>query len=154
MTIWLDGDACPKPIKDILCRAATRTETQLIIVANHFFSTPPSKFIKKQLVGAGFDVADNYIVAHLTPGDLLITADIPLADAAISKGGIVINPRGELYTTQNIKQYLAHRNMNESLRSTGHLSGGPSKLGAKEIQQFSNYLDKILTAQCKHKGNK
>ena len=152
MTIWLDGDACPKPIKEVLCRAATRTEIQLIIVANHVFSTPPSKFIKKHIVGAGFDVADNYIVEHLIPGDLLITADIPLADAAISKGGIVINPRGELYTTQNIKQYLSNRNINESLRSTGHLSGGPSTFGAKEIQKFSNYLDKILTQQRKTLG--
>jgi uncharacterized protein len=149
MTIWLDGDACPKPIKDVLCRAATRTQSQLMIVANHFFPTPPSPFIKKQLVGAGFDVADNYIVEHLTPGDLVITADIPLADAAISKGGTVINPRGELYSAHNIKQHLASRNMNESLRSSGLISGGPSKLGAKEIQQFSNHLDKFLTQQRK-----
>ncbi|MCH9690015.1 MAG: YaiI/YqxD family protein [Gammaproteobacteria bacterium] len=149
MTIWLDGDACPKPIKDVLCRAATRTQTQLIIVANHFFQTPPSPFIKKQLVGAGFDVADNYIVAHLTPGDLVITADIPLADEAISKGGTVINPRGVLYSAHNIKQHLASRNMNESLRSSGLISGGPSKLGAKEIQQFSIHLDRFLTKQRK-----
>lgn len=152
MTIWLDGDACPKPIKDILCRAATRTEIQLIIVANHFFQTPPSKFIKKQLVSAGFDVADNYIVQHLKPGDLVITADIPLADDAISKGGIVLNPRGERYSTQNIKQHLANRNINESLRSSGLLSGGPQKMGAKEIQQFSNHLDAILTQQRKALG--
>jgi uncharacterized protein len=144
MTIWLDGDACPTPIKDVLCRAATRTETQLMIVANHLFATPPSKFIKKQLVSSGFDVADNYIVAHMSPNDLVITADIPLADEAIAKGGIVINPRGELYTAQNIKQHLSNRNMNEQLRSTGMLSGGPKKLAPKEVQQFSNHLDKLL----------
>lgn len=144
MTLWLDGDACPKQVKEVLCRAATRTETLLMIVSNHFFTTPPSPFIKKHLVGSGFDVADNYIVEHIQPGDLLITADIPLADAAISKGGTVINPRGELYTTQNIKQHLAHRNMNESLRSTGMLRGGPPKLGPKELQQFSNNLDRFL----------
>ena len=149
MTIWLDGDACPKPIKDVLCRAASRTKIQLFIVANHFIPTPPSPFIKKQVVSSGFDVADNYIVEHLTPGDLVITADIPLADEAISKGGIVINPRGELYTKQNIKQHLSNRNMNESLRSSGLLSGGPRALGAKEIQQFSNHLDKFLTQQRK-----
>jgi uncharacterized protein len=152
MTIWLDGDACPKPIKDILCRAATRTQIQLIIVANHFIPTPPSMFIKKQLVSAGFDVADNYIVNHLTPGDLVITADIPLADEAITQGGIVLNPRGMLYTTQNIKQCLSNRNINESLRSSGHVSGGPSKIGAKDIQQFSKHLDKILTQQRKTLG--
>lgn len=149
MTIWLDGDACPKQIKEVLCRAATRTKTLLIIVSNHFFSTPPSPFIKKHLVGSGFDVADNYIVEHIQTGDLLITADIPLADAAISKGGTVINPRGDLYTAQNIKQHLAHRNMNESLRSTGMLSGGPPKLGAKQTQQFSNNLDRFLTQKKK-----
>lgn len=149
MMIWLDGDACPKQIKDVLCRAATRTEIVLMIVANHFFSTPSSPFIKKQLVGSGFDVADNYIVDHIQVGDLLITADIPLADAAISKGGTVINPRGELYTAQNIKQHLAQRNMNESLRSTGMLSGGPAKLGAKQTQQFSNNLDRFLAKQKK-----
>ncbi|MCH9756262.1 MAG: YaiI/YqxD family protein [Gammaproteobacteria bacterium] len=149
MTIWLDGDACPKPIKDILCRAATRTQIQLIIVANHFFPTPPSPFIKKQLVSSGFDVADNYIVEKVVLGDLVITADIPLADAAISKGAIVINPRGEQYSAHNIKQHLATRNMNESLRSSGMLSGGPKKIGAKEIQQFSNNLDKFLTQQRK-----
>mgnify|MGYP003124855689 CR=1 FL=1 len=149
MMMWLDGDACPKPIKDVLCRAATRTEILLMIVSNHFFTTPPSPFIKKQLVGAGFDVADDYIVEHINVGDLLITADIPLADAAISKGCTVINPRGELYTEHNIKQHLAHRNMNESLRSTGMLSGGPAKLGAKQIQQFSNNLDRFLAKKRK-----
>ncbi len=149
MTIWLDGDACPKPIREILYRAANRTHIQLVIVANHFFPTPPSKFIKKKQVSAGFDVADNYIIAHLIPQDLVITADIPLADEAISKGAIVINPRGELYSAQNIKQHLANRNMNESLRSTGLLSGGPPKFAAKEIQQFSNHLDKLLTQQRK-----
>ncbi len=152
MTIWLDGDACPKPIKDILCRAANRSKTQLLIIANHFIPTPPSPFIKKQIVSSGFDVADNYIVAHLKPGDLVITADIPLADEAISKGGTVLNPRGERYTSQNIKQHLSNRNMNESLRSTGLLSGGPKALGAKEIQKFSNHLDAFLAQQRKTLG--
>lgn len=149
MMIWMDGDACPKQIKDVLYRASTRTEIVLMIVSNHFFTTPPSPFIKKHIVGSGFDVADNYIVEHINPGDLLITADIPLADAAITKGGTVINPRGELYTAQNIKQHLAHRNMNESLRSTGMLSGGPAKLGAKQTQQFSNNLDRFLSKRKK-----
>lgn len=147
MTIWLDGDACPKPIKEVLCRAATRTEIQLIVVSNHVIPTPPSPFIQKKIVGAGFDVADTYIVDNVSTGDLVITADIPLADDAISKGAIVINPRGELYSEQNIKQHLAHRNMNESLRSSGLLSGGPKKMGPKEIQQFSNHLDRLLTQQ-------
>ena len=125
-----------------------------MIVANHFITTPPSKFIKKHLVGAGFDVADNYIVAHLLPHDLLITADIPLADEAITKGAIVINPRGELYSKENIKQHLSNRNVNESLRSTGMQSGGPKKIGAKEIQQFSKHLDKMLMQQKKfHEHN-
>jgi uncharacterized protein len=144
MTLWLDGDACPKPIKDILCRAATRTKIQLIIVANHVFSTPPSPFIKKHVVSSGFDVADNYIVDNLDAHDLVITADIPLADEAITKGAVVINPRGELYSKHNIKQHLSNRNINESLRGSGLVTGGPKKIGAKEIQQFSNNLDRML----------
>lgn len=144
MTIWLDGDACPKPIRDILCRAAERTQTMLLIVSNHFFQTPPSRFIKKHQVTSGFDVVDNYIIQNLAPGDLVITADIPLADQAITKGGTVLTPRGVLYTKRNIKQQLTYRDMNEQLRSSGLLSGGPPKLSAKEIQHFANHLDTWL----------
>lgn len=143
--IWLDGDACPKQIRDILCRAVIRTKTNLIVVANHFYNLKTSPFIKRKQVSSGFDVADNYIVENLNSGDLVITADIPLADLAISKGAIVINPRGDLYTPQNIKQLLANRNINDQLRSSGLITGGPAKIGSKEIQQFANCLDKYLS---------
>lgn len=149
MNIWIDGDACPKPIKDILFRAAIRTKTPLIFVANHISSIPASPFIKRWVVEPGFDVADNKIADSLKPGDLVVTADIALADIIITKQGIALNPRGELYTAANIKQALAMRNLNESLRSSGLLSGGAGKLNAKDIQHFSNNLDRLLTKSLK-----
>jgi len=147
MQIWIDGDACPKLIKDLLFRAAVRTQTYLIVVSNHTLIIPPSPYIKRWQVGFGFDVADNYIVETMLPGDLVITADIPLADDVVTKGGIALNPRGELYTTNNIKQHLARRNLNESLRSCQMVRGGPDKFSPKEIQAFANVLDKLLARQ-------
>ena len=144
MKIWLDGDACPKAIKAILFRAVIRTKTPLIIVANHYPTAPASPFIKKMQVPMGFDVADNQIVASMESGDLVITADIPLADAVVSKGGKALNPRGEMYSSHNIKQHLAMRNLNESLRSNGLIMGGQATLSAKEIQSFANSLDRFL----------
>jgi uncharacterized protein len=145
--IWIDGDACPKVIKDLLYRAAIRTQTHLIVVSNHTLVVPPSAYIKRWQVGAGFDVADNYIVDNMAIGDLVITADIPLADAVVSAGGLALNPRGELYTSNNIKQHLAVRNLNESLRSCQKLSGGPEQFSQKEIQRFANSLDRLLAKQ-------
>ena len=111
MQIWIDGDACPKPIKDILFRTAIRTQTPLIVVSNHALNTPASPFIKRNQVGAGFDVADRHIVDNMQAGDLVITADIPLADDVVTKGGLALNPRGELYSENNIKQLLGQRNL-------------------------------------------
>ena len=144
MQIWVDGDACPKLIKDLLFRAAVRTQTYLMIVSNHTLSVPASAYIKRWQVGYGFDVADNYIVDNMQAGDLVITADIPLADDVVTKGGVALNPRGELYTANNIKQLLARRNLNESLRSCQVIKGGPDKLSAKEVQVFANTLDTLL----------
>ncbi len=144
MQIWVDADACPKVIKDILFRAANRTRTMLILVSNHPLLSPPSPFITKQVVTAGFDVADNKIVEKLEAGDLVITADIPLADAVISKGGKALNPRGEMYSESNIKQRLSIRNFSQELRSSGVNTGGPPKISKKEIQDFANALDKLL----------
>lgn len=144
MRIWIDGDACPKVIKEIIFRAAVRTETQVILVSNHFISIPPSPFIKRQQVGKGFDVADNHITDNLAENDLVITADIPLANDVITKKAIALNPRGELYSANNIKQILAMRNFNESLRDSGMISSGAKTLSQREIQAFSNHLDKIL----------
>lgn len=144
MQIWIDGDACPRIIKDIVFRAAIRTQTQVMVVANHALSVPTSSFIKKWQVGAGFDVVDTYIVTQMNPGDLVITADLPFADAIVTKGGVALNPRGELYDARNIKQHLAIRNMNDSLRSSQLLTGGPAKLGQKDVRDFANRLDTLL----------
>ncbi len=144
MQIWVDADACPNVIKDILYRAANRTKTILTLVANQPLSSPASVYIKKLTVSAGFDVADNQIVKLMEKGDLVITADIPLAYAAIEKGGKALNPRGEFYSESNIKQRLSLRDFSENLRNTGVLIGGPAKLGKKEIQTFANHLDQFL----------
>jgi uncharacterized protein YaiI (UPF0178 family) len=147
MQIWVDADACPNVIKEILFRAAVRTKTQMTLVANQLIRTPPSPFIKNKVVGAGFDVADNEIVKLVEVGDLVITADIPLADAVIDKGGIALNPRGELYSKDNIKQRLSIRNFNEAVRSSGVMTGGPATFNKRDLQLFANSLDKFLTQQ-------
>ena len=145
MKIWIDGDACPKAIKQILFRAATKRKVPLFIVANHLVAIPASQFIKRVLVESAFDAADNYIIAQAEPQDLAITADIILADLLISKQVMVLNPRGTVYSSNNMKQVLGIRNMNESLRGGGLVQGGPGQITAKEIQNFSNYLDKMIT---------
>lgn len=145
MKIWIDGDACPNAIKTILFRAAKRTQTELILVANQAVAIPPSPFIKRWIVESGFDVADKKIIESISKGDLVITADIPLADEVVTKKAFALNPRGQLYTDSNIKQILAMRDFNTSMRENGLISSGSRPLSAKEIQQFSNHLDTILT---------
>lgn len=147
MRIWVDADACPKVIKEILFRAAMRTETSLILVANQLVPAPSTPYITKVQVLPGFDVADNYIVQNLETGDLVITGDIPLADAVIDKGGIALNPRGQLYSPNNIKERLSMRNYSEGLRSSGKITGGPATLSKKEIQTFANCLDQFLAGK-------
>jgi uncharacterized protein YaiI (UPF0178 family) len=152
MHIWVDADACPKAIKEILFRAAERTGIMTILVANRFLPTPPSRYIKVMQVQSGFDVADNEIVRKLTAGDLVVTGDIPLAGEVIDKGGHALNPRGELYSRENIRERLNMRDFMESLRSAGVNTGGPSTLNSRDIQAFANQLDKLL-AQCAVKKN-
>ncbi|MGD8175963.1 YaiI/YqxD family protein [Marinimicrobium sp. ARAG 43.8] len=144
MKIWVDADACPVAIKDILYRAATRTETEVTLVANQYLKTPPSKYIALVQVPKGFDVADNEIVQRSEPGDLVITSDIPLADEVISKGCLALSPRGELFSKENIKSRLNIRDFLDTLRSSGIQSGGPSALTAAEKQTFGNQLDRWL----------
>ncbi|WP_101759845.1 YaiI/YqxD family protein [Oceanicoccus sp. KOV_DT_Chl] len=144
MHIWVDADACPNMIKDILYRAANRTETPLTLVANQHLVTPPSPFINTIQVSQGFDVADNYIAQQAQKGDIVVTADIPLAADIVANGAHGINPRGTLYTEQNIKQTLTMRNFMEEMRSTGQVSGGPPPLDAKDKQAFANTLDRLL----------
>ena len=144
MIIYVDADACPKAIKAILYKAADRTQTPLILVANQMLMTPPSLMIKKVQVSKGFDEADQYIVDHVKPFDLVITADIPLADQVVQKGAFALNPRGLLYDQNNIKQYLQRRDLAEQRRSCGLMTTGPKALGKKEIQNFANALDRYL----------
>ena len=145
MKIWVDADACPVVIKEILFKAAKRTQVEVTLVANQTIAVPNSPYINFVRVASGFDVADNEIVKRCEVGDLVITADIPLAAEVIEKGGHALNPRGEMYTTDNIKQRLTMRDFMDTLRSSGIQTGGPAALNKSDRQAFANQLDKFLT---------
>jgi uncharacterized protein len=142
--IWVDADACPKVIKEILFRAAERVGVNLILVANQPIPVPGSRYIRSVQVSAGFDVADNYIVQQIQTGELVITADIPLAAEAIAKGALALNPRGELYTEANIRQRLTMRDFMDTLRGSGVNTGGPASFNLGDRQAFANQLDRLL----------
>jgi len=144
MQIWVDADACPKAVKEILFRAAERREIRVTLVANQPLYTPPSKYINTLQVPAGFDVADNEIVKRIEAADLVITADIPLAAEVIEKQATAINPRGELYTPENIRERLNMRDFMSELRDTGVQTGGHSSYGPRDKQAFANQLDRWL----------
>lgn len=144
MTIWVDADACPNVIKDILFRAAERRQVKLVLVANQYVRVPASPLISSLQVASGFDVADNEIVKRVETGDLVITGDIPLAAEVIEKGAVALNPRGELYTRENIRGRLNMRDFLDTLRASGVQSGGPAPLGQSERQAFANQLDRYL----------
>ncbi len=144
MQIWVDADACPKVIKEILFRAADRRQIQLTLVANKLLYCPPSKHIRALQVPAGFDVADNKIAQLVEPGDLVVTADIPLAADVIKRGGHALNPRGEFYTKDTIQERLTMRNFMDGLRSSGVETGGPPTLCQSDRQAFANQLDRFL----------
>ena len=145
MKIWVDADACPKAIKDILFRAAERTGTALTLIANHELQIPPSRYIKFVRVQPGFDVADNEIMKRLCAGDLVITSDIPLAAEIIDNDGLALSPRGEAFTRDNIKARLTMRDLMESLRASGVESGGQAPLSHSDRKSFADRLDKILS---------
>jgi hypothetical protein len=145
MKIWVDADACPAVIKDILFRAANRTGTLVTLVANQPIQVPASEFIRTVQVSSGFDVADNEIVKRLAPGDLVITADIPLAAEVIAKGGFALNPRGELYTEDNVRARLNMRDFMDTLRASGINTGGPPAINQRDRQEFGNSLDRFLS---------
>ena len=145
MKIWVDADACPAVIKEILFRAAERTQTQVTLVANQYMATPGSRYISSIQVSSGFDVADNEIVKRLVPGDLVITGDIPLASDVIDKGGHALNPRGEMYNVDNIRARLSMRDFMETLRASGIDTGGPSALNKRDRRAFANQLDRFLS---------
>ncbi len=144
MRIWVDADACPNVVKDILYRAAERVRCELILVANQPLNTPRSTFIKSIRVQPGFDVADNYIVQHVAEGELVITSDIPLAAEVLEKGGEALNPRGERYDRETIRQKLTMRDFMDEMRGSGVVSGGPPPLSQTDRREFANALDRFL----------
>lgn len=142
--IWVDADACPAAIKEILFRAAEREQVTVTLVANQFLRTPPSRFVRAIQVAGGFDVADAEIAERVAPGDLVVTQDIPLAAQVIAKGALAVHPRGELYTPDSIAQRLGMRNFMEELRGAGVDTGGPAAFHARDKQAFANQLDSWL----------
>ena len=144
MNIWVDADACPVVIKEILYKAARRTKVKLTLVANQAMQTPPDKNIISIQVSQGFDVADDEIVKLVEAGDLVITSDIPLAAEVIEKGGQALSPRGELFTENNIKPRLNMRDFLDTMRSSGEHTGGPPPLNKQDRQAFANHLDRLL----------
>ena len=149
MKIWVDADACPVVIRDMLCRAAKRTEVTVTFVANQFIRVEPSPYIKFIQVARGFDVADGEIVNRVHSGDLVITGDIPLAADVIEKGGLALNHRGELYTSENIKECLNMRDFMDTLRGSGIETGGQAAFRQSDQQAFANQLDKFLVRAAK-----
>lgn len=149
MKIWVDADACPVAIKEILFRAAERTGVQLTLVANQPVRTPPSPFIKMIQVAPGFDVADNEIVKRLDADDLVITGDIPLAAEVIDKGGRALSPRGELYTSENIRERLNMRDFMDTMRASGIDTGGPPTLSQSDRKAFARHLDTLLAKRAR-----
>jgi uncharacterized protein YaiI (UPF0178 family) len=149
MKIWVDADACPGAVKEILFRAAERRKIPLILVANQPIRVPPSPWIRAIQVAAGFDVADDAITAQVQSGDLVVTADIPLAAAVIDRDALALNPRGDLYSRDNIREQLTLRNFMEGLRSSGVETGGPPPFSQADRQAFANQLDRLLVLRGK-----
>lgn len=149
MEIWVDADACPVVIKNILFRAAVRWQVKTTLVANQMLNVPPSVYIQSRQVPRGFDVADAYISQHASAGDLVITADIPLAAEVLQKGVQALNPRGELYSTETIRERLVMRDMMEALRSAGIETGGPRSFDQADTRAFAGQLDKLLARYAK-----
>lgn len=152
MKIWVDADACPADVKEVLFRVSKRRQISMTLVANQMMWYPKSALISFELVRAGANVADQRIVELLNAGDLVISADIPLAAAAVEKGAIVLDPRGDVLTKENVGTRLAARNLMDELRGTGMNTGGPAAYSAKNKQDFSNQLDKLLTQLTRSKS--
>ena len=144
-TIWVDADACPNLIKNVIFRLADNRQVDVVLVSNHYVKTPNSRFVSAKQVGKGFDEADNEIIALMSGGDLVVTGDLPLANDVIQKRGFAINPRGTVYDEENIKSHLSRRDLMEDLRDSGVVSGGPSALNKKNVQEFANAIDRLVT---------
>ncbi len=152
MHIWVDADACPKVVREILFRAAERTGVALTLVANRPMAIPRLENIRSMRVASGFDVADNAILRMLAAGDLVVTADIPLAAEAVAVGAHVLNPRGQLYTRDNIRDHLSMRDFMDGLRDTGIETGGPAPFSPCDRQSFANQLDRLLSGHFRRTG--
>jgi len=144
MRIWVDADACPAVVKDMLYRAADRVKVHVVLVANRALRTPPSPYIRSVQVGQGFDVADRHIAEAVAPGDLVVTADIPLAAAVVERDAFALDPRGAFYSRENVRELLDLRNFMETMRSSGLVTGGPPAYGHADRQAFANRLDRFL----------
>ena len=142
--IWIDADACPRAVKEIVYRAANRTRIPACLVANSPLSVPRSPLLSTVQVPKGFDVADHYILAHLSPGDIVVTADIPLAAEVVESGADALNPRGELYDAENVRERLSMRDFMQDLRDSGVTTGGPREFGRKDRERFAGGLDRLL----------
>jgi uncharacterized protein YaiI (UPF0178 family) len=149
MQIWIDADSCPRVIKEIVFRASVRLKVPVCLVGNMDLSKSHSSLVTSVLVDGGFDAADNYIAMHVTSEDLVITADIPLASRVVASGGVALDPRGELYTEENVGERLSMRNLMQELRSEGSVRGGPAQLGLPDRQRFASALDRMLTRMLK-----
>jgi uncharacterized protein len=147
MKIWVDADACPNSIKTITFRAAERLQVETTLVANHQVRVPPSRYLSTLHVPSGFDMADDAIVDKLEPGDLVITADVPLAAEVVQRGATALNPRGTVYTADNVADHLARRNLMEQLRDSGAVNSTQSPLGKSDLQAFANQFDRYLAAR-------
>lgn len=143
--VWVDADACPNLIKNVLFRLADKRRVEIVLVSNHYLKTPNSRFISAKQVGKGFDEADNEIISLMSKGDVVVTGDLPLANDVIQKTGFAINPRGTVYNEENIKSHLSRRDLMEDLRDSGVISGGPSALNKKHVQEFANAIDRLVT---------
>ena len=143
-TIWVDADACPKPIKALVFRASDRLSIPVFLIANGFMQNPPHPHVSVVQVSKGFDVADNVILERMRPGDLVVTQDVPLASGVVELGGFAINPRGTWYDKESVKSYLRRRNEREELREAGLIQGGPAPFSAKDTQQFARVFDQFL----------
>ena len=144
MQIWVDGDACPAEVKELLFRAAARVKVPLVLVANQPIRIPKSEFVSLLTVPSGLNVADKQIVELLQPGDLVVTGDVPLAAHVVQKGGIALDPRGDIFTAENIGERITMRNLMDELRGSNLVTGGPAPFGPKDKQAFANQLDRLL----------
>ena len=149
MKIWIDADACPRVIKEIVFRASIRLEVPVCLVAVHDLSKSHSSLVTSVMVAEGFDSADDHIIKHAMPGDIVITADVPLASRIVEKGGVALDPRGQIYSEDNVGDRLSMRNLMQELRIEGLVSGGPSQLSRSDRQRFASSLDRLLTRMLK-----